>query len=447
VAQSINRRAIRWLRGELPSLVADGLLTAESADAIDRHYQVAGERTPNFGFIILAAIGSALVGAGIILLIAHNWDDLSRTIRCVIAFLPLLCALVLAGFVLLRRNESAAWREGVAIFDVAAVATAISLVSQTLQIQGNFADFLRVWLLLSIPIVYLFRTNFGALAYIIGCAVWALNESAWIFNRSGETFFWFLLVLIIPFYALVIRRHPAGWAFRALSVALVAAGAIGLGLTIEMTHTGLGAVGFAGFFASVYIFGIIRQADAGQSLNTLSLLGGLGIAGTAVVLSFEALWHLGAPATWSALSFEQGIGLVIILFFPAAAMALAAWGALRRPVSFSLTAACLPIVAIVARLIAGMASDKRDVDNPHAFSAAVLFNVYALILGIEFLVRGIRARSIGRANFGLLVIAALAFARFFDSDLSFAARGVGFIAVGAGFLIANVIFFRKRAHS
>ena len=44
----------------------------------------------------------------------------------------------------------------------------------------------------------------------------------------------------------------------------------------------------------------------------------------------------------------------------------------------------------------------------------------------------------------LLVIAALAIARFFDSDLGFVTRGLGFIVVGAGFLVANVIFFKKR---
>jgi hypothetical protein len=36
---------------------------------------------------------------------------------------------------------------------VAAVATAIALISQTYQIQGPFADFMRASLFLSIPIV------------------------------------------------------------------------------------------------------------------------------------------------------------------------------------------------------------------------------------------------------------------------------------------------------
>ena len=446
MAHSVNHRAIRWLRAQLPELVAGGVISSDSATAIDRHYQESEARAPNLGFAILAAVGSALVGAGIILLIAHNWDELSRPTRCLLAFLPLILAQIPGLFVLLRRNDSPAWRESVAIFDVAAVATAISLVSQTYQIQGSFADFMRIWLLLSIPIVYLFRTNFGALAYIIGSAVWMLSKGNWSFNRPGEMFFWLLLLLVIPFYVGVVRQRSSVWTFRVLSMALIAASAVGLGVTIDFTRSDLGGIAFAGFFAVIYLSGMIRQGGASESLNVLSVLGGLGIAITAVALSFEALWHLRPP--WADPSFEQEVGIGIALCFPIATVALTAWSWVRRTISFSISAASIPIVAVIARFVAGAARDTaRPADNQYAFAAAVLFNLYALVLGIEFLVRGIRAGSVARANFGLLVIAALALARFFDSDLSFVARGVGFIAVGAGFLIANVVFFRKRVQT
>jgi len=45
----------------------------------------------------------------------------------------------------------------------------------------------------------------------------------------------------------------------------------------------------------------------------------------------------------------------------------------------------------------------------------------------------------------LILIAALAISRFFDSELSFVTRGLGFILVGAGFLVANILLFKKRA--
>ena len=70
-------------------------------------------------------------------------------------------------------------------------------------------------------------------------------------------------------------------------------------------------------------------------------------------------------------------------------------------------------------------------------------NLYGLGLGVELIARGMRADSLTRANFGLLIIAALAVARFFDSDVSFVTRALGFIVIGVGFLLANLFLFRK----
>jgi CNT family concentrative nucleoside transporter len=159
MGSSANQRAVRWLRAELPALVSSGTISDESAKAIERYYEASAGGSRKTGVVLLAAVGSILVAAGFVLLIAHNWDDFSRPVRSVIAFLPLIAAQALSVFVLMRRNESKAWRECAAIFNVAGVGTAISLVSQTYQIHGSLANFIFVWMLLSLPLVYLMRTS------------------------------------------------------------------------------------------------------------------------------------------------------------------------------------------------------------------------------------------------------------------------------------------------
>jgi uncharacterized membrane protein len=428
-------------------LVSRGVITPDSAQAIQHHYQ-APETRSNLGFVLLAAVGSALVGAGVVLLVAHNWDDLSRPVRSIIAFLPLIIAQALAIFVLLRRGESQAWRESVSIFDVVAVGTAISLISQTYQIQGSFADFLFVWLLLSIPIVYVFRTTLGAAVYIVGTVVWLLNR--WDFSSHklpGQMFFWVLLMLVLPYYAGIVRRDRTTHAFRVLSIMLVIAATIGLTVTVDFMKADLGSVAFAGFFTAIYLWGMSLEDDEGRFLNVLSVLGALGLGITAVVLSFDEIWHFRANLEWATIGLEGWAGLAIQFLFPVVAILLAGWTYWKRKkFPYSIAAAAMPLAAILAWMIANLAPAlDRSRSTQYSVAAAILFNVYALVLGIELLARGIRVGSITRANFGLLVIAALALARFFDSDLSFVTRGIGFIAVGAGFLIANIIFFRKRA--
>lgn len=423
------------------------MITSDTAAAIERYYDSAESRQSNFGFVLLAIVGSALIGAGIILLIAHNWDELSRAVRSTIAFAPLLAAQALAVFVLLRRSESQAWRESVAIFDVAAVATAISLVSQTYQIQGSFADFMCVWLLLSIPIVYLFRTTVGAIAYIIGSAVWLFAKVDWRFHNPDHLFFWLFLLAIVPFYILLLRRDRSSNEVAWLSIFLAGAAAIGLEFTSYSTGANLGGVAFAGLWTGAYLCGLVFfQPSQERSLHPLAFLGGLGVGITAIVLSFEGVWHMAVEPRWALSGPARTLGIAIELFFPVVAIGLLAWSyAKRRRSTFSVFAAVLPLVAAVAWIVANLApAGQRTGDSPYSLAASVIFDAYALLLGIELISRGVRANSLVRANFGLLVITALAIARFFDSDLGFVTRGLGFIVIGVGFLVANVIFFKKR---
>lgn len=448
MAKSPNRRAVRWLRSQLPLLVTSGTITSETADAIQRHYDSSESRKSNFGFVLLAIVGSALIGAGIILLIAHNWDDLSRPTRSIIAFLPLLIAHALCVFALMRRNDSQPWRESVAIFDVAAVATAISLISQTYQIQGSFADFMCVWLLLSIPIVYLFRTTLGAIAYIIGSVVWLFAKVSWRSGEPNQLFFWLFLVAIVPYYVVLLRRDRASGESAWLSIFLAGAAAIGLGFTAAATRANLGGVAFAGLWIGVYLCGLtFFQASEERRLHPLAFLGGLGIGITAIVLSFEWMWHMPSDSSWTLHGPARATGIAIELFFPVVAIALLAWSYVRRQrIAFSVIAGVMPFVAGLAWIVANLApAARRADDTPYSLAAAVIFDAYALFLGIELIARGVRANSLVRANFGLLVIAALAISRFFDSDLGFVTRGLGFIIIGAGFLVANVVLFRKRA--
>jgi len=436
VAGSTNRRAVQWLRGQLPELVAAGAISSENARAIERHYESVKART-NFGFVILATVGAALVGAGIILLIAHNWDELSRTTRTIIAFLPLLIAQALVVFVLMRRDECRPWREAVAVFDVAAVATAISLISQTYQIQGSFAEFMRVWLLLSIPIVYLLRTTLGAVVYVIGTVVWLFSRWGFFSREANPMLFWILLLLVVPYFLIRFRNDRDSRETATLAIVLMVAALFGLGSTAEFAKADMGGIAFAGLLAAIYLCGIRFFSRTDERLHVVALLGGIGVGITAIVLSFESIWHLSHDLNWGERSAASNVGLALELLFPVLAVCLAGLEILRQRFEFSWTVASLPIVAAIVWGIA------KSCDC--SFIAAAIINCYALLLGIDILARGIRTHSVARANFGLLLIAALAISRFFDSELSFVTRGLGFIIVGAGFLIANILLFRKRA--
>ncbi len=349
----------------------------------------------------------------------------------------------------MRRNESRPWREATAIFDVAAVATAISLISQTYQVQGTFSDFMRTWLLLSIVIVYLLRTSLGAIAYVIGCALWLFARWGTASSAGNPMLFWFLLTLVIPYVAIRFRSDCDSRETTTLVITVALAAMFGVGATAEFADANVGAIAYAGLATAIYLCGIKFFPQPAGRLHLLALLGGIAIGVVTIVLSFESNWHMTYRVASVPRTSAANLAVVVELLFPIAAVCLASLDLLRRRAEFSLSAALFPIVTAIAWAITHLCEFPNDRwrSTRCSFAAGTVMNCYALLLGIDILARGIRTNSIARANFGLLLIAALAICRFFDNDLSFVARGVGFIIVGVGFLVANLLLFKRRTAS
>ncbi len=443
MSSSPNRRAERWLRDELPDLVAAGTITAENSRAIEAYYAARETTAPHFAVVLLSTLGSALVAAGVVLLVAHNWDEFSRPVRSIIAFLPLLAAQALTAFVLLRRHESKAWRESAAIFNVAAVGTAISLISQTFQITGSLANFVLVWMLLSIPLVYLLRTTLGAISFLVGTLVWLVIREK--MRGFDPLYFWALLLLIAPYFATLYRRARDSRETAAFAILLAATAAVGLAFTADFAKANFGVLGFAGFFTLIYLCGIeFFLPTKSDRLHPLTFLGGIALGVMSIVLTFQDLWRDSKFPVWPT-EFPRALSAMIVLSFPLAALALGGWLLAHRRVRFSFLAMALPVVVLAGWLVASRCGGSGYTSSTMCDQAAsLLFDLYALALGVELIARGLRAESIARANFGLLLIAALAVARFFDSDLTFVVRAIGFIVIGLGFLGMNFLLFRRR---
>ena len=169
--------------------------------------------------------------------------------------------------------------------------------------------------------------------------------------------------------------------------------------------------------------------------------GWIGIVSLAVFLSFQD--------TWRTRQWQNAVYLVprhypdILATGIQIAWVLAAFlfGAyvLWKDRRINLAPAAFAPVAVIAWAIA-----KRT-GNP--IVPALLLNGFVLGLGVFTLLRGIRAGRIFEANLGMLVVAILAIARFFDNDFEFVLKGIAFIAIGLGFLVTNLVVFKRRARA
>jgi len=113
---------------ELEELHANGVITPEVAEKIRTYYDRPSPES-NRMVIAFGIIGALLVGMGVVLIIAHNWDNLSTAMKLFVGFAPMLVAQAIAGWLIYKKSDSSAWREAVAVVLIFAVATSIAVVS------------------------------------------------------------------------------------------------------------------------------------------------------------------------------------------------------------------------------------------------------------------------------------------------------------------------------
>ena len=114
------------LRKEITELFNAGVINSETANRINEYYNSKSGTPQNRLVIVFGIFGALLVGLGIILILAHNWDEIGRPLRAAIAFGVLLLAQALTLYAVIRRAESVVWTEAASGLLVAAVGAAIT---------------------------------------------------------------------------------------------------------------------------------------------------------------------------------------------------------------------------------------------------------------------------------------------------------------------------------
>ena len=427
---------IRWLYQELPELVRSGTLAPEAAEKLKTHYGPppagAGRRV---ALTVCGILGATLIGGGIILLFAHNWSALSRSTRTVLALAPLLATHILTLWALATGRTSRVWRESTGMLVTLMLAAAIALVGQTYHIPGNLANFLLVWMLLTLPLIYLLEATVPALIYLPGITAWAGLAQV---EYGHAVWFLPLLALVLPHLALVLRRDPYGSRATFLGWMLVICLFVATGESLEKILPGLWIIVYGALATGFYLAGRRWMAAAPSTWrNPFASAGALGIVVIALLLTYDEFWNNVGWRHWrTGWAYNWRVGTLDYLIL-AGLSAVSTWMLLhtarRRDVLGLAFGALLP-VTVLGYLLA-----SSGFEGP----AIILCNAYLLALVLTITVTGLRENRTGLVNGGLLTLSTLIVARFFDEEFSFVMRGCAFIAIGIAFLIANVLMSRR----
>lgn len=404
---------------ELDELVFNEVITPEVADKIRNYYD---KPTENRSLLVIAfgIIGALLIGMGIVLIIAHNWDELSIPVKLTIGLAPLLIAQVAAGFVIIKPIEGQAWKESVAVLLIFAVATAISIVSQVYNIHGSLERFLLVWAVLTLPVLYLMQSRIASLIFwsIIGWYAVQINDR----RDMDSYYYWPLALAALPFYLRLINRTP-----QANSVSFhnwVIAGSLTLVFGFQVTYHLVIPV-YITLFSVFMLLGQLPVFADRKLINNAWLIGGsAGTIITLLILTFE--WIEVRDWLWPSLI------LWMALFIAACALlyVVSSKIGVRNILSKSYT-----FLAFIPLLLIGLSMP---------WLSRTLVNVLLLVLGVYTIREGAMSNKLWRMNYGLLILSVLIACRFFDTDMSFVMRGLLFVAIGAGFFGMNYYMIRKK---
>lgn len=404
-----NYKFMEWLLNELPVLREKSVLEQEASERLDVYYrkQLAEAPSPQkYLSGVLSAFGALLIGLGLVLLVAFNWDMLPKIWRLGIAFLPLLAA---AGFGIftIAKDKDHRWREASAVISMAGVVTLTSLVSQIYHLDGTLESFMRLILLVTLPLLYIFRSYAYAIMYCIGIFFLARSDNQWL------NFAYFMVPL--PFLIWNLRPGTsnyqsafARWLLLPLSLFLI----------ILMKKQSDAIFGLAAFSAMFYSGGMFFRERGVSGLRNPWLFGG-----------------------W--------LGITLLLLF--------GWGA-RSGISDSYFVAVAVGISLLISIV--FACIPRNVEKIFGVIAMVLFMVCAatisekqliswfchgilLALGTANIIQGVRRRRIISFNAGMLQVALLAYVRFFSDDFDLFWRAIGFMTIGVAFVVANIILSRK----
>jgi len=411
----MNRHS-RWFVKEIPTLIAKGVITAPVAKRLVDYYT--GPENPhgsrNWAIAAFSILGSILIGGGIILLYAYNWSDLSRGARAGLAFIPLIAAQLLAGQLLLLGERSPGRREGSSTFVMLALGACMAVVSQIYHLSDDVSSFILVWMLMSLPLVYIFDATVPAMLYMIGVTSWVCHARS---IGSNPNMFWLLAAALAPFLwnSAVKRRYAlsTAWLFWVTSIctpfAVVA--------LMDLQGHENGMLGYASLFAALYLAGSIWFGNAtSMGQQPMQVVGWSGLAVIGLMATYQD-WIRRDLFTSDPMVYAV---FAVVMVFLAIAIA--------RKLYENAVFGALPFVLLIGGQL------------PYSL---VVLNFYVGAAALATLIAGYKKNRAGRFNAGLLLLSALIACRFFDSNVGLLSRGLAFIAVGLAFTMANLVMSRR----
>lgn len=433
---SAMNRLSRKMSRELDMWVSEGLVSTEQAAGIRAWYQKK-RSGPGWGVILFSSLGSVIIGLGVILLFAYNWQAIPRMLKLGLVYGTLAATHGTAFWMFIRKENLRPLGEALSILATMLFGAGIWLIAQIYHIDEHFPNAFLIWgggaLILAWTMPSIAQGILACLLVTVWCGMEAVA-----FNRPMHAGPGIIMILVGLLAWRQRSRLLLGAALPTFLVSLVFVMITGHGDTSELTVTTL-------LNAGVFLVAAAVLTDRGRSIPQFAPI--LSFHGWLISLAvLYALTFPDAAEDILELNFENASKTGLFYWGATLALAAVAWGRIafehatrKSSAGVSWEYYLLPVTMLVATInlavFRGIAED---------WLAALPFNLVFMAIIAGMMMRGCR-RSLARPTIvGAVLLLVFAFSRYVDLFESLLARGVVFIVVGAAIFAQGVVYNRIR---
>jgi uncharacterized membrane protein len=421
-------RQVRWLKEEIAKWRAEGLVDAGLAGRILARYPAEAER--NWGLFAFSALGAGLVGLGVILFFAYNWQQLPKAAKLFLALAALVAAHGAAIGLARRAQPNRVLVESLHVLGTMLLGAGIWLIAQIYHIDEHYPTAFLVWSLGALALAWAMPSTVQGLLALFLVAFWAGVElmdfrtpmhAAPIIVGAG----------VVP---LAWRQRSPAFLFWSLAVLFLvtafASAAVESRILLPLLFTMGAAALVAGIAAPAGSF-----ADAGRPLRTIGLI---AVIGCLYVLSFREAFGLLRRVDFSRPGVSLYLGAAGAAFAGALVMlARARFAEIETSRRWQLALLVLGLAVVLAKFT--FASGRA-----YAFPVFIVFNLIVLGYALLLILEGseqLRPRLVAS---GCVLFATVTLGRYADLFTSLLARASVFVALGAALIFVGVFYARRR---
>jgi len=437
---SSMRKHILWLKQEIQSWTDEGIISSDQAQQLSARYNAITTDNP-WGKVIFSAIGALLIGLGVILFFAYNWEAMHRFTKLALVLVAVIIAHG-AGWHLSFRNathdaihnknsqaqSSARLGESLHLLGSILFGAGIWLIAQIYHIDEHYPNGILIWSLGALAMAWALSSSLQALLAMALIGFWCGAE-VFDFRRDLDWAPWVIAALVMP---LAWRKNSPLLMFFSSVLFLLLLFFVSVFNDFEMVVHLL-------FILAVGFMSLAKLVPAFRRAELSGVLYGVG---TLVYFSLLFAFTFTGVITDIYLNQVNTLALVMYLLLPLCivlGIGFVVWRQREQllPSSIDRIDASLKFLTLIAFMGSTLLTNSG--------MPAILFNVVMFVHSILYLLSGMEHVRWQRVAFGSFILALLVFVRFLDLFDSLLLRSLSFVLLGIGLFVIGILFSRQKA--